>query len=726
MKEEVIAKLVGQIEVRADHSPLIRLHQYMQQVKQQMVALGKEADTLSAKLSQKLGIKSRSDNQAKIAKDMRQALDAELKTEQQFMKAKAQTMRADLMGRKLSLATTREQSFITTAALKDQQAMAVLAAKQHKAEVERLRVQGTAAKNEITLATAKVNQQAAAERYRQAQEKTVLLQQQQLKNASALQKAQMGIEQMKERASRAATRHAEIAAAAQQRASRLQEKHVQQNERFVAFQQRHAAWEARQSEPQKGSDMSLVGIAAGFGAVGASIWAATAAIQKVADHLGQVQTRVSDNQQFANILTQAGGKNVDNQKFAKSEFLRISKAYGTAVDNASAKDYRTFLMATMARGKSISEATQLFETQQSAFRGAGMSREEQRRTSLQLQQVRSKSQGDREDLNTFSEAAPLLVEPIRRAWALRNKYKGGNLERDFRASTTEGNLKAIDFENGIKLFVQENKSAIENQSQSLDANTTRLANTKFIQQQGVDSNPELIASINRRIAAENELVESIKPLKEASAEVNIALMNLAAKFFKFTLGKDESPIQSGSKIEALSPDKPAIDPSALTGATVVSTSKPVDDPVDKIFRKLFNLPDYRQGPASKIEVKAPDPLGLDPVEMNTTNLDKSRLPKSLVDMMQSPTMKGIAQAGIDSANKNPNAHGVIQASDIQRLLGSSVVNTTTITNAAPIVNNMTVTVNANTNADPHEIADAVRSELTTRLRQFSAQQKEVE
>ena len=102
-----------------------------------------------------------------------------------------------------------------------------------------------------------------------------------------------------------------------------------------------------------------------------------------------------------------------------------------------------------------SQATGTYETRQAAFRGAGMTAEEQRRANLQLQQIASKSQSDREDLNTFSEAAPLLVEPIRRAWAARNKHAlDGNLEKDFRTSTTVGNLKAEDFTKGIELFVK--------------------------------------------------------------------------------------------------------------------------------------------------------------------------------------------------------------------------------------------------------------------------------
>lgn len=322
-------------------------------------------------------------------------------------------------------------------------------------------------------------------------------------------------------------------------------------------------------------------------AAGGALAALTMAVNSLSERMMATQARVSGNQQFGNVLEQAGGKDPASREFVKTEYLRISDKYGTTVDNESAKDFRTFVMAQMARGMTARQSTGLFETQQAAFRGAGMSREEIRRTGLQLQQVRAKTQGDREDLNTFSEAAPLLVEPIRRSWAERNKYKGNNLERDFRASTTEGNLKAVDFENGIQLFVRENAAAIQRQSDSIDAAATRLASRQFVQQQGLDQNPELIGSINERIKSEMALNEAMKPLRETAIKVDTALNKLASSFLNNVFGQGQSTQEAGQRVEMLSPDKAAIDPFALTGATITPNAQPVADPLDAFYKRLF-------------------------------------------------------------------------------------------------------------------------------------------
>ncbi|MCQ3031826.1 hypothetical protein NLO88_14275 [Pseudomonas syringae] len=207
-----------------------------------------------------------------------------------------------------------------------------------------------------------------------------------------------------------------------------------------------------------------------------------------------------------------------------------------------------------------------------------------------------------EDLNTFTEAAPLLIEPIRRAWAERNKHKlDGNLEKDFRASTTTGNLKSVDFTRGIELFVKENAAAIQRQSDSIDANATRLGNQQFLQQQGIDKNPELIGAINERIRSEMELNEAMAPLKETAANLDIALNRLLTSFLGWAFNKDGTPLSNAARIDSLGPDKPAIDPSALTGAVVDSRRTGIEDPIDKLARRIFGIEDYSKGPASKME-----------------------------------------------------------------------------------------------------------------------------
>ncbi|WP_339453987.1 hypothetical protein [Pseudomonas sp. EA_5y_Pfl2_R50] len=616
MNTEIIAKLVGLLQFQVDVSGLQRFERGLAQARQKMAALSREADALSKKLGTKMGIKVDSAGQEKLAKTVRANLDRELKLENAVQRTRRATFTAELAGQKLINLRQKEGAAIQSQALRDKIAQAVLDAKAAKAEGERLKVSGAALKQAQSIEQHKARQARWETLLGQQQQKTAILQQKQFQAMTATQRAEFALQQARIRGHRAAEKFAASQEAAKLRAQRLDVSHAQKAQRFEWAQARQTAWAAKQAEPKSSTGFMGLGTGAlALGGVTAGLAAIVGAVSALGDRLAATQTRVSESQQFSNILEQAAGRNPANKDFAKSEFLRISQKYGTAVDNDSAKDYRTYLLAQMARGKSISAATADFETTMSAYRGAGLTRDEQRRTSLQYQQVRSKTVADREDLNTFSESAPLLVEPIRRAWAERNKHAlDANLEKDFRASTKTGNLKAIDFENGIKLFVKESAAAIERQNGSIDANSTRLANQRFLQQQGLDQNPELIGAINDRIQAESELTEAMKPLKEAAVQADIALNKMAASFFRFTFGKDETPEQAAKKVDLFSPEQPAIDVSALSSPQP-STGSKTKDPISVLYRWLTNTPDYDEGPASKVKT----------LEMNTLGMQFSKL-----------------------------------------------------------------------------------------------------
>jgi hypothetical protein len=725
MNSEIIAKLVGVLQFQVDISGLQRFERGLSQARQKMMALSREADALGKKLGAKMGIKVDSAGQEKLAKTVRANLDRELKLEQAVQRTRRATFTAELQGQKLINLRQKEGAAIQSQALRDRIAQAVLDAKSAKAEGERLKVSGAALKQAQSIEQHKARQARLEALLGQQQQKTAILQQKQFQAMTATQKAEFALQQSRLSAHRAAVKFAAQQEAAKIRAQRLDVSHAQKAERFQWAQTRQAHWEAKRNEPSSSTGFMGLGTGAlALGGVTAGLAAIVGAVSALGDRLSATQARVSESQQLENVLSQAGGKNPANAEFAKSEWLRINAKYGTEASLESAKAYRTFLMAEMARGRSISQATGTYETRQAAFRGAGMTAEEQRRANLQLQQIASKSQGDREDLNTFSESAPLLVEPIRRAWAERNKHAlDANLEKDFRASTKTGNLKTIDFTKGIELFVKENAAAIERQSGSIDANATRLSNQKFLQQQGLDQSPELINSINERIKSEMELTEALKPLKEAAVQADIALNKMAASFARFIFGKDDTPEQAAKKIDGLSPDQPAIDVSALSTPKPSTGEKP-KDPISRFFHWMTNSPDYDEGPANKVKAVEPNTLGMQFPKLNLSKLS--------LDM----DMGVLAERIGEYQRFRPDTFEPITSRDMMRTSGSSVeypVQQITTTNEHVTNNNNTIspsiTVNVNTVGGDEVLGKVIGDEVDARmqrmLRETQANQKEL-
>ncbi|MBN3964313.1 tape measure protein [Pseudomonas gregormendelii] len=733
MSPEIIAKLVGLLEFKVDLSGLQRFERGLTQARQKMMSLSREADALQAKLGKKFGIKLDTAGRDKLDKSVRASLDRELKLEQGLQRTKRATFAAELAGMKLTSAGNKENAALQNQATREKIAQAVLDSKSAKAAQERLKIAGLESKQAQTLEAHKLRQQRVQAVLATQQQRTVLLQQRQHAGMTAMQRAEFALQQSRVRAQRATERFQATQLAQKVRADRQTTRTQQQTEKHGWATQRQAAWAAKQAEPKAPATFMGLGTAGlAVGGVAAGFAAVVAAVGALSDRLTKTQSRVSDSQSWANTVEQAAGKNPLNKDFARSEFLRISEKYGTSVDLDAAKEYRTFLLHQMATGKSISKATQMYETQMSAFRGAGMSKTEMQRANIQLTQVRAKGKGDTEDVNTFSEAAPLLVDPIKQAWAERNKHKlDANLEKDFRASFKVGNLKAVDFERGLEIFNQQNQPAIAKQSASIDSNQTRLENAQLLQQLGLDQSPELIGVINDRIKSEIELTEAMKPLKEAALSADIALNKMAASFFRFAFGKDDTPQETAKKVDVFSPDQPAIDPSVMGGGPKPNTGEKVKDPISMLYRWLTNTPDYSEGEANKMEALRMNTLG-----MQFPKLDLSKLtieqpnvadgeyrpfrlppPVTAADIMQDATQQQL--------QKQPTWPGSLPANELENYgspagskVESSVHNETH--------NDITVNIQAPVGSDEQVIGRVVRDELGKALQSARSGQTEVE
>jgi len=590
MTPEVIARLVGILGFQVNTDGLQRFRAAMTATQRQMQAVGREAEKLQKQLNLKLNVKGTGDR-AKLDAEVRRSLDRELKMETRIAQYRRNVFSQELAGQKLKFANTKEQAFLQTASLKRQQEAATLSAKQQRAETVRLQAQGQALKNEGTIATNKAKAVRAEQILAQQQARTIALQQKQQAGLTQMQRVEQSLLEARTRAQRAAESHVQRMAAAKVRAARQDTAHEQRTQRFNWAQSRQQQWIANQNKPDASTGFMGLGTGAlAIGGAAAGLAAVVAAINALGDRLDATQGRVSDSQSWTNTLEQAGGKNPANQKYARDEFLRIGQENGSPVDLQAAKDYRTFLSGATSRGLALSAAIKQFETQQQAFRAAGMSKTEQDRATLQLGQVRSKGHGDTEDFNTLSEAAPLLAQAIREAWAQRTKFKGKpeELNGAFAKALPNHGYLAQDADAGMSRYVAQNQDALQKQSASIAANQQRLENAQYIQQQGIDQSPDLINAINDRIKAETELTAAMEPLKIAAAATDAALMKLAASFLRWAIGKDATPEDAANKIETLSPDKPAIDINGFGGSRDAPEGSPTPtDPVDRLYKYLF-------------------------------------------------------------------------------------------------------------------------------------------
>ncbi|WP_295460313.1 hypothetical protein [uncultured Pseudomonas sp.] len=435
---------------------------------------------------------------------------------------------------------------------------------------------------------AKAQRQAEGEARRQQQAQRIALQIEREKNKLALQSAAIASAEARQRLQGIRENAARLSAArqlskgrakAQQEtlrqsilASRLQATQARTQATLTRIQESAAIRQARQasSSLQESGNSFFGPISGPVAGVAAAGYIAQQVVSALQERVQKRQEGADVSEQTSNVFAAAASKDPGKESFIKDVFYRMSNKFGISNDIDSAKDYRNFILAQRGRGENLDNALNTYIRQNMAFRGAGMTQEEMKRANLQLGQIRSKGYGDREDLNTFTEAAPILRTYVEQAWAQRNKFKGNDQQRAAAVTNSTGkhNLLAVDFNEALKLYVAQNKEVIARQSSSIQANQQRTENAQREQAIAINSDPELVKAVNENIIAHQRLTEAMLPVNQALEKFDTVLTNISATLLGSLTGKlKETPtgnLSFGADAGV------AIDPQALMGRTPTS------------------------------------------------------------------------------------------------------------------------------------------------------------
>lgn len=580
MSDKQVANLIGGVEFKVDLTQLERLFAELQKTERKLRAFGKFAEKplkiavqldtkafdkqmreLEAKIRKQVGLPAPNAPATQSQRTLDRAVAQQLRLEKLTQQARRSTFQAELAQSKLSFANQKEDVALGTTKIRQLQQQAVLQAKIAQAQRQEISTQAAGAKYQAQLTAAKTTQARLEQMLVASQEKAARAAAQTLQQQTMLQRAQLALAGLKEQERRKDINHANRQQDRRERAARAEAGQERQRARFRMAEEKHTAWQARQTELQArkaaGADggFSMLGALgrSGLPVAGLAAGGLVAGIQQLLSMAGQRieqrQQGASDSQQLQNIMAAASSQDEGMSGYVQQRFVDFSQKYGTEISLDTAKDFRNGILKQRGQGNSLEHALELYEQQAAAFRGAGMSADESRRANLQLTQVRAKGYAGREDLNTFTEAAPILRGYIEKAWAERNKFKGTAEQRQGAviASTEKGNLKSADFNRAIELYVAENQKVIQAQAQSIQANEQRLANDRFLQEAQINNNEKLVESVNRNIDAHRQLTEAMGPLKNLMMEFDTSLTQTMAAMAKGAADFIEKPsVGSGS------------------------------------------------------------------------------------------------------------------------------------------------------------------------------------
>jgi tape measure domain-containing protein len=540
MINEEIARLTGKLVFEADWAPLQRMLAMLKTAETAMKRLDKEAKQLQAQLNKTFGVsgKGLGSERIKLNADIRRSLDKELATETKLSKLRRQQFAEGLAQQRLVSAGTRQESWLQTSALKTQQQQAILLSKQHRAQQEALKVELGKAKLNATAEQSALRQARLADILQKRQARTVQLQQKAALHQTTLQRAEAGLASARERGIRQAERYQASKAAAAVREARAAVKHDQSSQRFAFQAEKHQAWQARQNAP---SEMNFGNLAVGITSASAALYGLVRGISFLNERIQQRQESASTAESFNSALQSAGGKNPANQKFAREQFVDISTKYGQEVSVETAKSFALFIQGQLALGKTLTQATKMFEDQSATFRAAALDKEAQKRAAYQLNQIRAKGKPEGSDVNDlFDAVGGVVAASIRQAAATRLNFKGKVEEQAgwFKKSVTDGKILSKDFDQGMSNFLKANLDLLERQMGSIAANQQRAENQAYLNDNTVNTNAELKAVILDRIRAESELNTALQPLKESLMKFDQGLTKFNTSLIRMLIGHD--------------------------------------------------------------------------------------------------------------------------------------------------------------------------------------------
>ncbi|NWC26363.1 hypothetical protein HYE76_07800 [Pseudomonas tolaasii] len=728
---EEIARLTGSLVFDVKAGPLLAFEQMLKRAQASMVSVMRTADDLNKKLDRKLGVSANRYASSAANTAVEKSLAKQLATEGKLARLRQSQFRAQLAEQKLTSAGKREESFLQSAALKQQVAAAVLASKQHKAEQEALKVDLGRAKLQATAEQSKIREARLQDVLLRRQERTVQLVRQAALHQSKLQRAEAGLLAARERGVRLAERHQASKLASAAREARAAVRGEQAAGRYSMQQERFAAWKLRQERPESSG---LGGLTVGLGAAGAALYALTEAAGYLGERIKQRQEVASDAQQFHNALDSSSEDPVIRAKFKKA-FIETYQEFGQTINLETSRTYSNGVQGLMQKGYTPDEAIKVMRDRAALYRAGNLNTVQQESLNLQYGQVLAKGKAQGDDFKPIHVAlgarlAGLVDIGAARYLGYKGKDEGASGFMLAKQKSGEITPRALDAGNAYA--VDHSAEILKRHKSSLDAEQARVSNDQYLRDAGVNEDPKLVSALGERLEAERQLIASTTGLQAAFRDFDTALVQLQTGMLRMMAGKnaDDSTKTAQQRAEevgaAYTIEGSGIDTFALNGKSGSSRTvqqqldADANDPVSKLWRLLGVGKDLQQVANDnrkrwdQVGFSDQAPWDIRPQALDTSGLNTRALPdfgKHLEDLLSqsdpnNAVAKVAAQAVATASRATPGSRGEM-VSDDQSPKGGTTINNQTTVNAPPVE----ITVSVKTDANAAEIGAAVSGQV---------------
>lgn len=537
MKEEV-AQLTASLKFNVESAGFQRFNRMMQSANKKLTALGREYEQLSKAMAKGLKLKVDTTAVDKAKQKLDTTLKRQARSEAALANQQRQTFTQELTQQKLKYAGTKAQSALDNAALQSKKEAAVVAAKAQAAQAKATGVtkQQLASQNALTASlTRQAKLEAIVQKARAAAQKA---NNQHLASMTKLQRIQQQMNHAQQQAHIRAQKHSAQMAAAQQTAANKTQSANQSQQRFQWAQQRHAVWQARQNAPAPRAGMfGGMSPMLALGGVGAAIAALTMAASKLAERVEKRQESAKDAETF-NAMFSAISPDKKLQDMWRGNYLKSQVENGGIVDADTAKDFRNFVMAQNAYGKTPDNIMKAWDLRQKAFTIGGASREDAKELNKQLGQMASDGTGSKADADIIGDRLPMLNPYIVRAYGEEKGIKDPQKALTaYNKDLKKGNgVKYSWYERAMETMVSENKQSLADRKSTIAYAQTQRDNQKFLNDNKINTDAELSAVVRDNIQAHRELNDALQPAAQLLKDFDEGLTKAETSLLRFVIG----------------------------------------------------------------------------------------------------------------------------------------------------------------------------------------------
>lgn len=349
-----------------------------------------------------------------------------------------------------------------------------------------------------------------------------------------------------------------------------------------------------------GASLPMMGGPAGLAVAGVTAGGYMAYRQ--VDKLNQSQTQ-REAQRIA-LDVASGSSTREGRDAMNARFLALNDRLGLNAE--SSLDAFTTTMKQLSIFMDPDRAFNLYAHLAVANKGSGLSQQQLERTTYALQQVLGKGALMAEELNQqIGDANPGLRKYVIQAW---EKETGGKGVEAFLKAMSKRQVTPEMLMNAIRAQARDVAPRVEEFASTAESAKNRLANAKFAEEMQRTLDDEMVPSIKRFTAAQQELHQATAPLRDGLYSLGAATLSATAGLVSWTAKAIENSPAIAKQASYEQRSEALMAPSMGRGLlSVPNITRLQEKPRQPITPMLYQKPDWQQA-AERYAPSSPDAL----------------------------------------------------------------------------------------------------------------------